>query len=350
MSVRWGVIGAGGVATRRTIPEGIMAAANAELAAVMDADEKRAKQVSEQFGGVPCFYSEDDLLARPDVEAVYIATPTYVHGAQTVGALEAGKHVLVEKPVAMSTEEALQVKAAAEGKGLKLGTGFMMRHHGAHKKILELVESGSLGKLVMGRAQLSCWYPPMEEAWRQDPELGGGGSFIDMGNHCIDLLEMFLGKVVEVSAFTANLVHDYRSEDSAAVLLRFESGALGFADNFFNIPDNASKNVLELYGSNGSVRCEGTVGQTPGGSVEVVLVERAGGYAAQQERSGAGTKTLQFEEVNTYRAEIEDFSAAIERDREPAVTYDDGIWSMKVCDAAYQSARTGRTVKVEGAP
>ncbi len=350
MSVRWGVIGAGGIAVRRTIPEGIMAAANAELAAVMDADGGRARQVAEKFGDVPCFQSEDDLLALPDVEAVYIATPTYVHGAQTAAALEAGKHVLVEKPVAMSTEEALQVKATAEGKGLKLSTGFMMRHHGAHRKVLELIRSDSLGKLVMGRAQLSCWYPPIEEAWRQDPELGGGGSFMDMGNHCVDLLEMFLGKVVEVSAFTANLVHEYRSEDSAAVLLRFASGALGFADNFFNIPDDASKNVFELYGSNGSVRCEGTIGQTPGGSGVVILAESPGGYAAQQERSDGEAKTLQFEEVNTYRAEIEDFSRAIEEDCEPAVTYDDGIWSMKVCDAAYRSAKTGRSVKVEGAP
>ncbi|MDP6438944.1 MAG: Gfo/Idh/MocA family oxidoreductase [Candidatus Brocadiia bacterium] len=347
MAVGWGVIGAGGIAMRRTIPEGIMAAPNAELAAVMGPHEQRVREVSEKFGGVPHFTSEEELLAHPDVQAVYIATPTNVHAAQCLASIKAGKHVLVEKPVAMSVKEAQEVSAAAAKKGVTLGAGFMMRHHGAHRRLAQMAASDAFGKLVMGRAQLSCWYPPMDGAWRQDPEVGGGGSFIDMGNHCVDLLETFLGKTSEVSAFSANLVHDYRSEDSAAVILRFESGALGLVDTFFNIPDAASKNVLELYGLKGSARCEGTIGQDPDGTVTLRISEQVGGYDAQQVRAGAQERELEYEKVNTYRAEIEDFSEAIARDREPAVPYDDGIWSMRVCEAVYRSAREGRAVKVQ---
>ena len=345
MSVKWGVIGAGGIAMRRTIPEGIMAAPNAQLAAVMDVDEERARAVSQKFGRVPFFTTVEELLAHPGVEAVYIATPTNVHAEQCLAAIEAGKHVLVEKPVAMSLKEAKRVQAAATGTGLKLGTGFMMRHHGAHQQIAELIRKGVLGKPVLGRAQLSCWYPPIEGAWRQDPKLGGGGSFIDMGNHCVDLLEMLLGKVCEACAFTGNLVHPYASEDSATVMLRLESGALGFVDTFFNIPDEASANVLEVYGSKGSVRCEGTVGQQPGGRCVLSATAETGGYDAQQARQDSAARELQYKQLNTYRAEIEDFSRAVEADGQPSVTYEDGIWSMQVCEAVYKSARTGRAVK-----
>ncbi len=347
MAVRWGVIGAGGIAMRRTIPEGIMVAPNAELAAVMDVDEARAREVADKFGGVPHFHSVEELLAHPDVQAVYIATPAHVHASQCVAAIEAGKHVLVEKPVAMTVEEAQGVKKAAAGKGLRLGTGFMMRHHGAHRKIAELARNGAFGTLVLGRAQCCCWYPPLDGAWRQNLQLGGGGAFIDMGNHCVDLLESLLGKVSEVGAFCANLVHDYESEDSAAVMLRFESGALGFVDSFFNVPDAASGNVLELYGSKGSARCEGTIGQEPGGRVLLSMSQQPGGYDAAQARAEEGGHELQYEKVNTYQAEIQDFSQAIETDAEPTVTYEDGIWSMRVCEAIYRSARTGRTIKVQ---
>jgi predicted dehydrogenase len=185
----------------------------------------------------------------------------------------------------------------------------------------------------------------MEGAWRQDPQRGGGGAFIDMGNHCFDLLEMFLGKTVQVHAFTDNLVHDYASEDTALVTFRFESGAVGVVDNLFNVPDEAVKNVLEIYGSGGSIRCEGTIGQTPGGTAKLVSVQ-AGGYNAQQQREESGERDIPFDEVNTYRAEIEDFTGVIRDGRPPAVPMEDGIWNMKVVEAAYRSVSTGCAVKL----
>jgi predicted dehydrogenase len=345
MAIGWGVIGAGGIARRRTIPEGIVPARGAKLVAVMDIDKKAAAAVGEQFGGVPSYTSIEPLLARDDVDVVYIATPANVHAAQALAAIKAGKHALVEKPLAMTAAEARTIAAAAKRKGLTVGTGFMMRHHGAHQKIKQLIDAGVIGKPVMGRAQLSCWYPKMKGAWRQDPRLGGGGSFIDMGNHCFDVLEMLLGRTVEVHAFMGCLVQKYKSEDTAVVTFRFASGAIGIVDNLFNVPDESSKNVLEIYGSGGSIRCEGTIGQAPSGTVKLVAV-KTGGYDAQQQRTVSKERVVRYREVNTYRAEIEDFTRAIQRGIAPAVPIADGIWNMKVVDAAYQSARTGRTVKV----
>ncbi|NQT53757.1 Gfo/Idh/MocA family oxidoreductase, partial [bacterium] len=327
-------------------PEGILPARGAKLGAVMDVDAARAEAVGQAFGSVPWFTAIEPLLERDDVDAVYIATPTIAHAPQALAAIHAGKHVLVEKPVAMTAAEARRIATAAERKGVLAGTGFMMRHHGAHQKIKQLIADGAIGTPVMARAQLSCWYPPMAGAWRQDPALGGGGAFIDMGNHCFDLLEMFLGRTTEVHAFMGNRVHDYASEDTAVATFRFASGAFGVVDALFNVPDEAVGNVLEIYGSGGSIRCEGTIGQTPGGSVRLVTTA-TGGYDAKQQRAAAKERVVRFRQVNTYRAEIEDFTRAVRTGGTPAVSVADGIWNMKVVDAAYRSARTGRAVKIQ---
>ena len=345
MAIRWGVIGAGGIAFRRTIPEGIVPARGAKLVAVMDVDKARAEAAGKEFGGVDAYTDIDPLLARDDIDVVYIATPAILHAEQALAAIKAGKHALVEKPLAMTAPEARKIAAAAKRKGLLVGTGFMMRHHGAHQKIKQLIDDGVIGTPVMARAQLSCWYPPMKGAWRQDPALGGGGSFIDMGNHCFDVLEMLLGKTTEVHAFMDNRVHAYKSEDTAVVTFRFAGGAIGIVDSLFNIPDESSKNVLEIYGSAGSIRCEGTIGQAPDGIVKLVAV-KAGGYDAQQARTVSKERQVRYRQVNTYRAEIEDFTRAIRNGTEPAVPIADGIWNMKVVDAAYRSAKSGRSVKV----
>ena len=146
MAIGWGVIGAGGIAFRRTIPEGIIPARGAKLAAVMDTDRKRAKAASEAFGGVPWCTTLEPLLERDDVDAVYIATPTLAHAPQALAAIQAGKHALVEKPIAMTAAEARRIAAAATRKGVLVGTGFMMRHHGAHQKIKQLIAAHERGE------------------------------------------------------------------------------------------------------------------------------------------------------------------------------------------------------------
>jgi len=125
--VKWGVIGAGGIADRRTIPEGIVPAANSELVAVMDVDEARVKEVASKYN-VPKWYTSDaDLLKDPAVEAVYIATPVNVHVEQAVAAAEKGKHVLCEKPLALTLDESRRIIHACKSAGVKLSVGLMMR-------------------------------------------------------------------------------------------------------------------------------------------------------------------------------------------------------------------------------
>lgn len=344
MKLKWGVIGSGGIARRRTIPEGIVPAANAELVAVFDSNPEVNQAVAKQFN-VRAARSLNNLL-RDNLDAVYVASPANLHRKHVLACAKAGKHVLCEKPLGLTVAHANAMAAACQEAGVKLGTAFMMRFLAQHQAALKIIRDGKLGKPVFGRAQLSCWYPPMPGAWRQDPAAGGGGSLMDMGGHCIDLLEMFFGPVQSVSCFVNCTVQSYASEDSAVASLRFKNGALGVVDAFFCMPDEASQNRLELYGSLGSILAKGTIGQGAAGEMAAFLKEGAAGYDAQQARAEGGGMEINPPPFNTYRAEIEEFSAAIIERREPANSAAIGLQSQQVLAACYKSARTGKVVSL----
>ena len=209
-----------------------------------------------------------------------------------------------------------------------------------------MVREGRIGSPVLGRAQLSCWYPRIEGAWRQDPARGGGGSLMDMGSHCIDLLELYFGRTRRVRCVADRLVHDYPSEDTAIVTLEFETGAKGIVDVLFNVPDASSRNRLELYGARGSILAEGTIGQGEAGEMVAYLEEGDGGYNAQQSRDPSGGIRIAPDPVNIYRAEVEAFAQAVLDDTDPPVGGEAGLWNQRVVAAAYESAETGRAATV----
>ena len=343
-NVKWGVIASGGIARRRTIPEGIIPSANASLVSVYDSRADTNGEVANEFGAHPA-ESVQELLDG-DIDAVYVASPVNKHLEHVMACAEAKKHVLCEKPLGMTVEEAEQMIGKCEREGVLLGTGLMMRFLAQHREAHRLIREGKLGKPVYGRAQLSCWYPKMEGAWRQDPLTGGGGSLIDMGSHCIDLLEMFMGRVKSLNCYIGNNVQNYKSEDSAVVLLLFEDGGMATVDAFFCIPDNSSKNALELYGSRGSILARGTIGQGEEGAMTAFLEDDLQDYDSQQARSNGDGLVISPEPVNMYRAEIEEFCNAVLEGRDPVNSAQVGLRNQKLLAACYESARTGRQVIV----
>jgi len=343
--VKWGVIGSGGIAKRRTIPEGIMKAGNSALISVYDIDPEVNKNVAARFGAVASPGIEE--LLDSGIDAVYVASPADKHLEQVISCARAKKHVLCEKPLGMTVAEAEEMIRICGDEGITLGVGLMMRFVEQHKAALELIRSGKLGKPVYGRAQLSCWYPSIPGAWRQDPVTGGGGSLMDMGSHCIDLLEMFFGKAKSVSCFINNIVHPYKSEDSAVVSVFFENGALGTVDTCFCIPDNSSKNILELYGSGGSILARGTIGQGPAGEMTAYLDSETSGYNAAQERNTYYGTQINPVPKNTYLAEIEEFGNSILENRKPSNSFLYGLRSLQVLEACYKSAKSGKVVDIK---
>ena len=342
--VKWGVIGSGGIARRRTIPEGFAGAHNAHLAAVFDINAAANKDIAKQF----CARAADSVeaLLAPDIDAVYVASPVQAHHEHVLACAKAGKHVLCEKSLGRTVAEAEEMVAACKAAKVQFGTAFMMRFQTQHQAASTLLQESKLGQPVYARAQLSCWYPPMPGAWRQDPAQGGGGSLIDMGGHCIDLLEMFFGPVQQVSCFTHRTIHSYASEDSAVALLRFANGALGSVDTCFCIQDNSSRNALELYGSKGSILATGTIGQASAGEMTAYLQADGAGYDAHQARAVDGGIKIAPEPRNIYRAEVEEFSQALLESRPSPLTAELGLQSQKVLAACYKSAETGQAVRV----
>ena len=339
--IRWGVIGSGGIALRRTIPEGILPAKNAELVAVYGPNPKRNAAVAKKFGVRTAGRLE--ALFAPDIDAVYIASPNHVHLEQTCAAAAAGKHVFCEKPLGLNVAEARRMVAACKKAKVNLGTAFMMRYHSRHQAALRLIQSGRLGQPVFARAQLSCWYPPIKDAWRQDPKRGGGGALMDLAGHCLDLLEMFFGLVASVSCAINHTIQRYATEDSAVVFVRFENGALATVDTFFCIPDNSSQNRLELYGSRGSILAQGTIGQEADGEM-VAFLEPAKNYDARQHRQAHGRVVIAPKPVNTYRAEIEAFSQALLDGRDTGESAAAGLRSQEILAACYEAARQRKEI------
>lgn len=343
--INWGVIGSGGIAKRRTIPEGLIPAKYGRLVAVYDIDQKTNNAVADEFNVIAAKSIEE--LLKSDIDAVYVASPVNLHLKHVIECAQSKKHILCEKPLGLSVEEVNTMLKVVKRERVTLGTGFMMRFHSQHQAAKQIVHSGKLGKPVFARAQLSCWYPPIEGAWRQDPNIGGGGSLVDMGSHCIDLLEMIFGEIKSVNCFIKNNVHNYASEDSAIVALNFKNGALGTVDTYFCIPDNSSRNILELYGSGGSILAKGTIGQGDFGEMIAYLEDENSSYQAQQIRNTNEGQLINPGSRNTYLAEIEEFSCAILEKREPNNNAFIGLRNQKILAACYESAKTGNVVEIQ---
>lgn len=340
--VTFGVIGAGGIAKRRTIP-GMLKAKNCRLAAVMD--PVGVEEIASEFKVAKAYTTEAELLADPAIDAVYIASPVNFHLKQIRAAAAAGKHVLCEKPLTLTLAQTKEAVAACKQAKVYLQEGFMMKFHGAHAAIKQLIDEGRLGKIVYMRAQLSCWYPRIEGAWRQDPKLGGGGALVDMATHLYDLLAWFGGPIRRVVAAVNTLVQDYRSDDASTTLLEFRAGTQATVDCFFCIPDAASRTRLEIYGSQGAVLAEGTIGQSTGGVLEVYETAGPAGYDAQQSKDVARKfQKTPFPKINPYTAECEYFADCILQRRAPALN--DGKNAIMIADLTERAYRSAKQRKV----
>ena len=345
MKIKWGVIGCGGIADRRTLP-GMMLADNAELIAVMDAYMPAAERCKEKYNAKYAFDKMEDVLALDEIQAVYIASPVFCHKEQAFAAADAGKDILIEKPVGLTSEEAEEIAAYCESKGVKMGVGFMMRFHSYHQAMKEIVSSGKIGEIVSARAQLTCWYPEMENCWRQDIKLSGGGAMMDMGVHCVDLIRYITGlEVVEAAGICGNQVFKYSVEDAGGVIMRLSNGAVAYVDANFNIPDAAAKCKIEFYGTKGSIFAQGTISQVEGGEIEVLCTDDSLGYDANQDRNEVAPLEVKVEFGNMYTKEIEAFGKAVAGEAPVAITAKDAIASQKVIEAAYESCAS-KTYKV----
>ncbi len=342
--IRWGVIGAGGIADRRTIP-GMMLCDNAELTAVMEINMPLAEKSRDKWGCKRAYDSEQALLADPEIDAVYIASPVVMHARQAMMAADAGKHILIEKPLAMTSQEGQQVLDYCEKKGVRIAAGLMMRF-GAYVQIMrQAIAEGRIGRPVSGYSQFTCWYPDMPGVWRQSKKQGGGGAMMDMGVHCIDLMQYVLGsKVRQVAAFHDTLSFHYEVEDSSMVMLRMENGAQCVVQSNFNIPDEAAKWRLEFFGDQGRLVGENVIGQVDGGTLDALFLGPQGGYDAVQNVKEAQGEHIDADFGNLYQREIDSFCRSLLTGAPLEAPASDAVQVQRVMEAAYLSNDTGKII------
>ena len=344
--VRWGVIGAGGIADRRTIP-GMMLCENAELVAVMEINMELAEKCRAKWGCKKAYDSEAALLADPEVDAVYIASPVFLHAKQAMAAADAGKHILIEKPLAMTAEEGQKVVEHCKEKGVLIAAGLMMRFGAYIQAMKKAVEEGKIGRPVSGYAQFTGWYPDMPGTWRQSKKNGGGGAMMDMGVHCIDLMQYILGtKAKDVAAFNDTVSFSYDVEDSSTVLMRMENGAQCVVQSNFNIADDAAKWRIEIFGEEGRLIGDTVIGQVDGGKLDAMFLGKQGGYDAQQDKKDGQRTEIQVEFGNMYTREIESFSNSILTGAPVEVPAEEAVQVQRIMEAAYRSSDEGITVRM----
>ncbi|HZG56075.1 Gfo/Idh/MocA family oxidoreductase [Paenibacillus sp.] len=250
--VRWGIIGCGAVTEVKSGPA-FQQAEGSELVAVMRRNGALAKDYAERHG-VPRWYDDADrLLADPEVDAVYVATPPDSHMKYTLKAALAGKPVYVEKPMARNESECIQMIQACEAAGVPLFVAYYRRMQPRFLKIKELLDSGAIGDVRFVHNVFLRTPTPYDPStsWRLKPEVGGGGLFPDLASHTLDLLDYFLGPVRRATGMAGNQSGRFAVEDIVTMAFEFESGAMGTGVWCFEAA--AAEDRCEIVGSRGKI-------------------------------------------------------------------------------------------------
>lgn len=251
--VRWGIIGCGNVTEIKSGP-GFQKAAGSALVAVMRRDRRQAEDYARRHG-VPRFYDQAQaLIDDPEVDAVYIATPPSSHCELALAVAAAGKPCLVEKPMAMNHAECLRMNDAFRVAGLPFFVAYYRRALPRFLKVRELIESGSIGPVSSGQVNVSETLARGEQAsgWRFDASIAGGGLFLDLASHCLDLLDFLLGPIAEVEGFAVNTGGAYTVEDVTSAAFRFERGMTGIG--LWNFNADRSLDTIVLTGPEGELQ------------------------------------------------------------------------------------------------
>ena len=327
--LNWAIVGIGDIAQKR-----VLAALDAEprsrpLAAVTTHPE-RARRLCAPYGIERFYTGIEEALADPDVQAVYVATPVFLHAPQSIAAMRAGKHVLCEKPTALSYNEACRMAETAEQCGIVYGVAFYRPFYPKVRRARQLIEQGAIGQLTLVEARYHWWWAPEEgheRHWFIEPEKSGGGPLPDVGSHRIDLLNYLFGPPASVMAEIGSQFHPYAVEDSATLLMNYSSGMRAVLDVRWN--SRVERDELRIIGTGGQLDL------TPGNGPELVF------------RSASETRAEHLPpHANLHYPMIENFVSAVLDGAELVTSGRRAMQTDRVIEAAYESAHTGRRVAI----
>ncbi|MDR3182403.1 MAG: Gfo/Idh/MocA family oxidoreductase [Planctomycetaceae bacterium] len=324
-------------------------AAGGKLVACFDKYPAAAERFAAQNSGCKAYQDFDRFLADKSIDIVTVGTPSGAHFDPALGSIESGKHVIVEKPLEITLERCDTLISAAKKANVKLATVFHSRFHGASRTIKKAVETGRFGTLTLGDAVVK-WYRTQQYydsgAWRGTWELDGGGALMNQAIHTIDLLIWLMGDVAEVSAHTALLAHErIEVEDTATATLKFANGALGTIAGSTAVYPGYLKRV-EIHGSAGSAVLEEE--DIIKWDFETALPEDEAVKEAMRNQKSGGGGAADPTAINfTGHAKLfANMIAAIDGKELLAVDGTEGRRSVEVILAVYESAKTGKPVRL----
>ena len=300
--IGWGLIGCGDIARKRVAPA-LRDLADCELVAVSRADAVRAESFAAEFGARRWHADWRELVGDPEVEAVYVATPVHLHVEQAVAAAEAGKHVLCEKPLALSVAECERMNAAADSSGVLLGVTYYRRFYPAVERIGEILKSGEIGVPVVAQMNAFERFDPGPEhprRWLLEKSLSGGGPMFDFGCHRIEVLLGLFGVAEGVRGLAGNVLFPREVEDTACALIRFERGTQAVLS--VTHAAREPQDTLEIFGSEGSIH------------VDVLNEGRL-----RIKTKGGERVEVHPPHANLHQPLIEDFARAVAEGRRPRV-------------------------------
>ena len=328
--VRWGIIGTGDVAEHKGGPP-LYTVPNSRLVAVMSRKEAKVHDYAKRHGARRWYTDATALIDDPEVNAVYIATPPNVHRELVEQAAAAGKHILLEKPMATTMDDCRAINEACRRHGVQLIVAFYRRFFPVVRQMNELIEAGAIGRPIRARALLTAFYHPCEDgerSWLTDPLIAGGGFMMDAGIHRLDLFSHLFGEALDVAAFTDTVHFPLDVDDSGTVIIRFENGLHATAEFNWNI--GVPLDEFEVCGTEGRIVSRNL------GAGELTL-------ANQQ-----GEQTFALPPpAYTHLDLVEHFVKCLRCGQPNALPGEEGMKATQLCLAAYESSKTRKTVALD---
>jgi 1,5-anhydro-D-fructose reductase (1,5-anhydro-D-mannitol-forming) len=328
--MRWGLVGASNIAAQFMIPA--FRATGGEVRWVVSGDAQRASGYAARHGIPDAAADLEQMLADPAVDAVYISSTNEKHRAQAMAAIAARKHVLCEKPLAMTLGDAVEMVRAAVDRGVVFATNHHLRNAGSHLAIRDLVRSGRLGEIRSVRIFHAVYLPENLQGWRINDAAAGGGVIPDIVVHDADTVRFHLGEdPAEVVAIAGASGMGQGVEDSVMSVWSMPSGAM--VETHESFTHRFAGTGIEVHGSDGSIFARGVMTQRPVGEIELITAERR--------------QPVPFSDHNLYERAIGKFAEAVAGTGRPTADGIDGVKSLAVALAVREAAERGVKVRVD---
>jgi 1,5-anhydro-D-fructose reductase (1,5-anhydro-D-mannitol-forming) len=325
----WGIIGIGNI-VRGTIAPALVTEPSCEIVAAVSRDQSRVDAFAAEFGVQHGYTDYDAMLANPEVEAVFIATPNAQHAEQVVKAALAGKHVLCDKPLATTVDDAIRAVDACESAGVRLGINLHNRYLPWVRDVRDLIASGAIGEVMAVHTEVGSG-PRTYTNWRADPKMAGLGSVFNVGVHAYDFVGWILdAEPVEVSAMFEPPPSTGSVEMLALSLVRFGNGVLASFNTNERVCD--PQNDIVIHGTTGRIVGRGLTRSRSDGAVEVLRHNT--------------TNVIEYPAPEAHRLCVAAYAAAVLEDREPSPSGHDGLRSVRLSCALALSAIERRHVFV----